>query len=696
MTMDSHEAASGLNENHKRHLLISLQHVDGLLSDIESILAVSASKSPFPKYTPDITTAQARVVQDYMARIRAQILRVLAGQGLAPPLPRFGSIHSIRTTLLFIDSAIEELRPKYMRGYGQVPDAVKPELNGLATELQGLANKLNAYLAQGLGKDLEGRLARLERTSNEIGLLKLLEHVIGEQGLVEFREALSIILDRLEEQVFEIALFGRVSSGKSSLLNYLLGSQVLPVGVNPITAVPTRITYGAQPRLTVWLADKKPERHPVAHLADFVSEERNPANSKRVTRLVVELPAERLEAGVVFVDTPGLGSLATTGAAETLAYLPRCDMGVVLVDAGSTLTQEDLSTIRSLYEAGVRTLVLLSKADLLAEEDVRRSAAYISAQVEKQLGVKLHVRPISVRGEHARLLEDWIENDLAPLCERHKQLSEQSIRRKIGAFREAVVASLRLRLEKSEGRAEADPQAVRQSEAALRQAAGKIDETRVKCQRLTDEFGDLSPLALRYAAGRVTELGLGPSSGEREWIQAVQWAIQHAAVEHGKEIYGALEALAGGLTRGLRDAAEALRMNDAPSRQEMAAGLKEMPRLDLGSIRVDLRSAFRFSLGKNMTRKRIAHTLKRQIGAQVHRALSSYGHLLASWVSHSLAELSSRFDSRADAYRAQFERLAGTSTSGEPERKAIERSLAALAEWDTQQAAVGVPGDNAS
>ena len=48
--------------------------------------------------------------------------------------------------------------------------------------------------------------------------------------------------------------------------------------------------------------------------------------------------------GVVLVDTPGIGSLATFGAAETMAYLPRCDLGIVLVDAASILNREDMSS----------------------------------------------------------------------------------------------------------------------------------------------------------------------------------------------------------------------------------------------------------------------------------------------------------------------------------------------------------------
>jgi hypothetical protein len=130
-----------------------------------------------------------------------------------------------------------------MRGYGEVPSSVAPELNGIVVELQGVVKKLSAFLEQGSGQDLQERLARLEQTSDEIELLKTIERIVTERGLVEFRPALAAIVDRLAESRFEIALFGRVSSGKSSLLNHILGSAALPVGVNPITAVPTRVVW---------------------------------------------------------------------------------------------------------------------------------------------------------------------------------------------------------------------------------------------------------------------------------------------------------------------------------------------------------------------------------------------------------------------------------------------------------------------
>ena len=170
-----------------------------------------------------------------------------------------------------------------------------------------------------MGQDLKARLQRLEQGSNDLLLLSRIEHVVADRGLVEFRTPIGSILDRVEDKTFEIAVFGRVSSGKSSLLNVILDADTLPVGVTPITAVPTRIVYGEKPSMRVSFAEGPAKTMEVSRLAEFATEQHNPGNAKRATRIVVTLPAARLRDGVTFVDTPGLGSLATSGAAETLA-----------------------------------------------------------------------------------------------------------------------------------------------------------------------------------------------------------------------------------------------------------------------------------------------------------------------------------------------------------------------------------------
>lgn len=668
-----------LNDNQKRRLRVSCEYIDKLLSDIESVLNTSTSGSPFPKYRDDLSLAQRKVAQDYIARIRAQLVRVLEGQEVPLSNERIGARHALRTTLEFIDIAVEELKPKYMRGYGELPAAVVPELNGIVGELQAVVKKFSAYLEQDLGQDLQQRIARLEQTSDEIELLKTIERIVTTRGLVEFRSALATIVDRLAESRFEIALFGRVSSGKSSLLNYIFDSPVLPVGVNPITAVPTRVVYGEQPCLIVSYAEKAMEKCELERLPEFVTEQQNPANAKHVTRLVVELPSPRLRNGVVFVDTPGLGSLASAGAAETMAYLPQCDLGVVLVDASSTLTQEDITTVRTLYDAAIPASVLLSKADLLAPEDRERSINYIARQLKSQLGLDIPVRAVSAVPEQAELLERWFEEEIAPLYDRHRQLAQQSLRRKIGALRESVAAALRVELNRSTRQPRGEQTDLKVVETKLRRATGYFEETRLQCERLADEIVRRGDEALDQAAVQLIEKWTDISNRGESFKPLVISAVTQVAAEKATAIYNSFDTLSDRLAISLNETAKALGLNDAPEKQELMASVREMPQLDLGAIDPDLRFTLLSVFGKSLARNRIVSRLQHQIGKIVVEAFSVYGRLMRAWVTSTLYEMQHRFNAQADAYRAQLDRRLFDGETSDEEAERLRLDLEELA-----------------
>ena len=154
---------------------------------------------------------------------------------------------------------------------------------------------------------------------------------------------------------------------------------------------------------------------------EYASEEKNPGNYKHVTGIIVAVPSPRLRDGVVLVDTPGIGSLATGGSEETFAYLPRCDLSVVLIDAGSNLNDDNLSLLAP-YEAGIPAQVLLSKADLLKPADRQRVLQYVGEQLRRGLNLELTVHPVSIVGQDAALLDAWFEREIEPLWERHRTL----------------------------------------------------------------------------------------------------------------------------------------------------------------------------------------------------------------------------------------------------------------------------------
>ena len=658
---------------------MTCRHIDKLLAEMESALNVSTSKLAFPQYAPDLSPAQRRVIEDYIGRIRAQLIRVLDGQGMERPTADIPVSRSLHSYLTFVDIATEELKPEYMRGYGEVPPAAAVELNGIAGELQGLVRQLDQYLMRGSRENLQERLERLEQTGDEIPVLKKLESVISEHGLVEFRSTLSMILDRLEDNSFEIAIFGRVSSGKSSLLNAMLGIDVLPVGVTPITAVPTRLLYGETPVVHVWFANRTPEQFDIAHLPEFVAEQLNRGNEKHVTRIVVQLPSPRLREGIAFVDTPGLGSLATRGAAETLAYLPRCDLGVVLIDAGSTLTPDDLQTIQILYDAAIPAMVLLSKADLLTLEDRSQVIGYVKDHIKEELNLDLAVRAVSVMAGSKDLVAQWFEEDIAPLYSQRQELKLRSIRRKLGALRQSVEMALRTRLRRKDQISPKKIEQLRVVEAELRQASGRLEEMKKIARGVANDLEYSSTRTLRFAAATVVESWSKQGAGDEAVPGIVRNAVTWTVQEQTESLRRRMDAMAHKLHETLRATAKVLEVEDVPGEQEFAGVVREMPAFDPGELNIHLTRPFLFSLlGGNLSRSIVTKRLAGTIGGQLAKSLSAYHALLYDWSERTLAQIQRRFDAYANGYRAQVERLVGDHVSPAEQESTIRRDLEGL------------------
>ncbi len=400
-----------------------------------------------------------------------------------------------------MEVALEEIASERLTGYGSVPDSLVKPLAGGIQEMKGIVRQIASYLSQRADADLSYRLFRLPEADADGELLRELGSIIDRHGLIEFRALLSQLVEKIETPTYEIAFFGRVSAGKSSLLNSITGIDLLPTGVTPVTAIPTRIKNGNTSELLVWTADGKRAKYAIDRLADFVTETRNQGNGKHVIRLLVEIPLDMLPNEVVLVDTPGLGSLALEGAAETLAYLPRCDLGVVLVDASSNLDSDDVATVDALRTASVPAVVVLSKADLLTQADREQLLDYTCTQLAHQLGMEIQVAPLSVRPELAGLLEEWISNQIAPRVADAQRLSRESTQRKIRSLGQRVFHVLEISSKTGTiPRADGSDKELVKAEAQLRAAASLIEGTRAKSFEQIDLIRDAAEAAIRWLA----------------------------------------------------------------------------------------------------------------------------------------------------------------------------------------------------
>src|SRR5208337_3740271 len=271
----SARAMSQLSQNHRRHILQGFLSVHKRMAELEALLVESATSSPFSQSVKDVSPTECRVVQDHFARIRAAMRAHLDDLGIPLEVRPTSVRWTFETSLMHLQTAVDDMGPKQLAGYGPLDPTGQAAVARIQDDLTRLLERVRAYLRQGLGRDLPARLARLDASGASVKTLAMLEEIIGRWRLVEYRPTLEMIVNRLEKPCFEVVVFGRVSSGKSSLLNHIAGLDVLPVGVTPVTAVPTRLEHGEEATAVVSFSESTPRLIDIKHLGEYASEEGN-------------------------------------------------------------------------------------------------------------------------------------------------------------------------------------------------------------------------------------------------------------------------------------------------------------------------------------------------------------------------------------------------------------------------------------
>lgn len=366
-----------------------------------------------------------------------------------------------------------------------------------------------------------------------------------------------------------------------------------------------------------------------------------------------------------------------------MAYLPVCDLALLLIDAGTTLNDEDIGTMRLLYEAGIPALVLLSKSDLLAEGDLHRTVAYIKDELKRELGITVIVHAVSSLPASSVLLDHFFEQELLPRFEEAQALREASMARKIGALRDSVTAALDTILNQGERDKSRLAGPVPELESRLRVVTGEIGEVRTSLDRTFLEFGESPQSVIDKVVDRALSWTHSNACAPLTALQLSEWI--HDVVQ--EFLNQQVERLRAAFTRAvgtLQQVAEELGNNEAPSQEDFSAILRDAPRFELAALPNETSAGKWKWPGDRAVRAAIAKSLREGIGTVLHKELHLYGYALRQWSDQAIRKIETVVNSYADAYRAQIHRTSGLSESAKDLAQA-QSDLNILRNWSSTE-----------
>jgi small GTP-binding protein len=189
------------------------------------------------------------------------------------------------------------------------------------------------------------------------------------------------------DELFLIVIAGEYNSGKTALINTLLGNSFLKTGITPTTDKITILRYGDSQREQII----------------------EPGKSS------IELPVPLLKE-VQIVDTPGTNAILREHESLTTDFIPRSDIVIFVTSVDRPFTESERGFLEKILRWGKKIVFVINKIDIVEnQEDLLEVVDFVSNNAQKLLGLSPVIFTISSKDSLANLKKGIKDNSLAKI-----------------------------------------------------------------------------------------------------------------------------------------------------------------------------------------------------------------------------------------------------------------------------------------
>lgn len=275
------------------------------------------------------------------------------------------------------------------------------------------------------------------------GLFECLLESATELNLAQDSISLAQMKDIYEENIYFVAFIGQFSSGKSSLINNLVGENILPTGRLETTPLLTYIRYGREERGVFHYIDGSETTVSIDDIADIKQNKIEEFKFETIKYLEVFVDSELLSSGLILLDTPGVNTLIAKHEELLADSLLLASRIVYVVEKQPTET--DIEKIKDMTDAGFNISLVRTHCD-----EINKSEESIDFVIEddikicKGLGIPadqcFHISNI----EDSYLYENISEIEKMLLCigSNLKYNREKDILKRLNVYTSRYLANL--------------------------------------------------------------------------------------------------------------------------------------------------------------------------------------------------------------------------------------------------------------
>ncbi|WP_249869634.1 dynamin family protein [Oceanobacillus saliphilus] len=175
------------------------------------------------------------------------------------------------------------------------------------------------------------------------------------------------IFEKMEKQELIISFAGHFSAGKSSMINTLLGKEILPKSPIPTSANVVKINSG-EGVARVYFTSEQPVEYKEPYDIDMIKEYSK--DKEAIKKIEISTGEQIIPVGCAIIDTPGIDAADDADRIMTEASLHLADVLLYIMDYNHVQSEVNLQFLKSIQEKRLPYYVVINQIDKHDEREL--------------------------------------------------------------------------------------------------------------------------------------------------------------------------------------------------------------------------------------------------------------------------------------------------------------------------------------